>query len=161
MACQHWFRWWLGVNGQQAITWTNVDQVLWCHMASLGHNDLKKIFTFGSSLNCIPCFAYPLAWQPGASKTASQARETCLVYVMQSHVGEATFFQAKQVKKMDVLSEPVQVTAQCKICKKPPFSDISMVGNLISLYGFVYYAFIRRPTVGHHLACRSPTTVQC
>ena len=120
MACQHWFRWWLGVNGQQAITWTNVDQVLWCHMASLGHNDLKKIFTFGSSLNCIPCFAYPLAWQPGASKTASQARETCLVYVMQSHVGEATFFQAKQVKKWTCCQNQFRLLLSAKSVKSHP-----------------------------------------
>ena len=28
----------LGAVRQQAITWTNVDQVIWCHIASLRHN---------------------------------------------------------------------------------------------------------------------------
>ena len=28
MISRHWFRWWLGAVRQQAITWTNVDQVL-------------------------------------------------------------------------------------------------------------------------------------
>ena len=39
---QHWFRQWLDVVRQQAITWTSADQVLWRHMASLaiGHNEL-------------------------------------------------------------------------------------------------------------------------
>ena len=30
--------WW-----HEAITWTNVDQVLWCHMVSLGHNELPEL----------------------------------------------------------------------------------------------------------------------
>ena len=29
------------LNRKQAITWTNDDHVLWCRMASLGHNELK------------------------------------------------------------------------------------------------------------------------
>ena len=29
----------LGAVRQQAITWTNVDQVLWIHMVSLGQNE--------------------------------------------------------------------------------------------------------------------------
>ena len=28
-------------NRKQAITWTTVDQAVWHHMASLGHNELK------------------------------------------------------------------------------------------------------------------------
>ena len=43
MISQHWSRWWLVAVRQQAITWTtNVDKVLWCHMASPGHNVLLK-----------------------------------------------------------------------------------------------------------------------
>ena len=30
---QHWFRWWFGATGHQAITRVNVDPVLCCHMA--------------------------------------------------------------------------------------------------------------------------------
>ena len=37
---QHWFRYWIGAVRQQAITWANVDPDLYCHMASLGHNEL-------------------------------------------------------------------------------------------------------------------------
>ena len=37
----HWFRNWLGAIRQEAITWTNVFQYLYCHMASLGHNELR------------------------------------------------------------------------------------------------------------------------
>ena len=44
MSSQHWFRLWLGAVRQQAITWTNVDQVLWCHMPSLGHNELRFFY---------------------------------------------------------------------------------------------------------------------
>ena len=40
MISQHWFRQWLVAVRQQAITWTNVDQVLRRHMASPGHNVL-------------------------------------------------------------------------------------------------------------------------
>ena len=39
---KHWLEW-LGAIGHQAFTWTNVDKVLWCHMASLDHNELIKI----------------------------------------------------------------------------------------------------------------------
>ena len=38
---QHWFRWWLGTERQQAITWSNVEQNPCPHMASLGPNELK------------------------------------------------------------------------------------------------------------------------
>ena len=38
MASQYLFIWWLGAVRQQVITWTNVDQVLWHHIASLRHN---------------------------------------------------------------------------------------------------------------------------
>ena len=40
LSCQHWFRLWLGANGQQAITWANVDQGLCRHTASLDPNEL-------------------------------------------------------------------------------------------------------------------------
>ena len=40
MISQHWFRSWLGAVRQQAIIWANVNQVLWHHTASLGHNEL-------------------------------------------------------------------------------------------------------------------------
>ena len=38
MISQHWFNWWLGVNGIQVITCSNVDHYLDCCMASVGHN---------------------------------------------------------------------------------------------------------------------------
>ena len=43
--CHWWlipffFRKWLGAIRQQAITWANNYQVLWCHMAALGHSKL-------------------------------------------------------------------------------------------------------------------------
>ena len=44
MISQHWFRWWLGVVRQQAITWVNVDLVLCHHMVSLGHNGLTSSY---------------------------------------------------------------------------------------------------------------------
>ena len=37
-----WFRQWLGAVRQQAITWTNVDQDMCRHLASLGLNELNK-----------------------------------------------------------------------------------------------------------------------
>ena len=40
MISQYWFSWWLGVIRHQAITWTNVDQALWWHMASQVQNEL-------------------------------------------------------------------------------------------------------------------------
>ena len=40
MISHHWFNWWLCAVRQQAITPTNIDQVLWCQMAFLGHNEL-------------------------------------------------------------------------------------------------------------------------
>ena len=42
MISQYWFRLWLGVVRQQAITWANVDPDLCHHMASLGHNELQN-----------------------------------------------------------------------------------------------------------------------
>ena len=44
MRNQHWFRKWLGAVRQQAIAWAIVDRDLCHHMASLGHNVLKKIW---------------------------------------------------------------------------------------------------------------------
>ena len=35
-----WIRKWLGTVRNQTITWINVDQVWWCHMASLYYNEL-------------------------------------------------------------------------------------------------------------------------
>ena len=43
MRSQHWFRKWLDAIRQQAITWTNVDPELRCHMVSLGHNELNLL----------------------------------------------------------------------------------------------------------------------
>ena len=43
MISQHWFRWWLGAIRHQAITWANVDPVLYHHMASFGHSELINI----------------------------------------------------------------------------------------------------------------------
>ena len=40
MAHQHWFRQWLGVVRRQDIIWANVDPVLRCDIASLGHSGL-------------------------------------------------------------------------------------------------------------------------
>ena len=41
MVIQHWFGYgFSGAVRQQAITWTNIDRVLWRHMASLGRNGL-------------------------------------------------------------------------------------------------------------------------
>ena len=53
MISQHWFRQWLGVVRQQAITWTRVDQDLQCHTASLGPNELIQ-----SSWYAIYCDTY-------------------------------------------------------------------------------------------------------
>ena len=41
MMSKHWFRQWLGVVRQQAITWANVDPELCRHMVPLGHNEIK------------------------------------------------------------------------------------------------------------------------
>ena len=43
MISLHCFRWWLGAVRHQAITWTNVDQVLWHQLVLLGHNELKTL----------------------------------------------------------------------------------------------------------------------
>ena len=34
---------WLGAVTQQAIAWTDIDQVLWYHMSSSGHNVLMGL----------------------------------------------------------------------------------------------------------------------
>ena len=38
MIYQQWLWWWLGAITHQVITRANVNKVLWCHIASLGHN---------------------------------------------------------------------------------------------------------------------------
>ena len=51
---QHCFMWWLGAWWQQTITWTIVDQDVWHHMASLGHNRFNPFnaqSTFGNMKN--------------------------------------------------------------------------------------------------------------
>ena len=48
MISQHWSRWWLGAIRQQAITWANADSELCCHIASLGHNELRKPSAYNS-----------------------------------------------------------------------------------------------------------------
>ena len=50
MISQHWFRLWLGVVRQQAITRTNADPDLCCDMASLSHNE-SQIWTRTNSNN--------------------------------------------------------------------------------------------------------------
>ena len=45
MTSQHWFRLWLGAMRLQATTWANVDQALFCHMASLGHNEWNDSYS--------------------------------------------------------------------------------------------------------------------
>ena len=47
MISQHWFRWWHGAVRQQVITWANVDPDLCCHMASIGHELLRKLILPG------------------------------------------------------------------------------------------------------------------
>ena len=42
MICQHWLMWLLGVVRHQAITWSNIDQVLWHHMSSLDDNESNQ-----------------------------------------------------------------------------------------------------------------------
>ena len=39
---QHWFRWWLGALRRQTITGVNIHSDLCRHMASVGHNDLRR-----------------------------------------------------------------------------------------------------------------------
>ena len=41
MKSQNWFSQWLGAIRQQAISWTNVDPDLCCHMALLGNNSFS------------------------------------------------------------------------------------------------------------------------
>ena len=41
---QYWFRLWLGAIRQNAMIWANVDQVLQCHMLSLGLGELMYNF---------------------------------------------------------------------------------------------------------------------
>ena len=41
MTSHRWFRFWLGTVRQQAITSTNIDQVLWRHMTSISLNGLN------------------------------------------------------------------------------------------------------------------------
>ena len=41
MRSQHWFRQWLGATRQQAIAWTNIAQILWRLVATLGYNEFK------------------------------------------------------------------------------------------------------------------------
>ena len=40
---QHWFRYWLGAVRQQAIIRANVNPDLFCHLTSLGHNELTML----------------------------------------------------------------------------------------------------------------------
>ena len=58
MICQNRFRLWFGAARQQAITWTNVDNVddLCRHMVSLGDNELSHILMMMSSQTWIEYF---------------------------------------------------------------------------------------------------------
>ena len=52
----HWFRWGLGTVRQQAITWTNIDSNLCCHVALLQHDERKScivLTTFYVSFVCV------------------------------------------------------------------------------------------------------------
>ena len=40
-------------NMQQAITWTNVDHVLWCHLASQGHHEWRNSEITHNQIICI------------------------------------------------------------------------------------------------------------
>ena len=70
MISQHWFRWWLDAVRQQAITWTNVDVDPWCHIASIGNNELNlcilymynmsHIFTHGYLVHCSTLVKFPM-----------------------------------------------------------------------------------------------------
>ena len=52
---QHWFKLWIGVIGQQAINWTNVDLYLHVcrHMGSV-EGDMSNYSYFNRSLGNIP-----------------------------------------------------------------------------------------------------------
>ena len=50
---QHWFRYWLGADRQQAITWGNVDPDL-CHRSELlGHNELRQERIYSGPYCCL------------------------------------------------------------------------------------------------------------
>ena len=53
MISQCWFRYWLDGVRQQVITWANVDPTPCCHMASLGHVELKS-FMFWVRSRTVP-----------------------------------------------------------------------------------------------------------
>ena len=48
MVSQHWFRYCLSAIRQQVITWASVDQDLWRHIASLGHDVVTLLVLVGS-----------------------------------------------------------------------------------------------------------------
>ena len=48
---------------QQAITWTNVDPMLWCSMSSVGHNELSS---FEGSRVVDEFTTYPWSWEIAA-----------------------------------------------------------------------------------------------
>ena len=52
----------------QAIIWTNDDQVLWCHMASLGHNELKVERVNSVNKPASVCMADSHVWLPSLRK---------------------------------------------------------------------------------------------
>ena len=47
---------WLCGGRQQAITWTNVDQVLWRHIASLWYNEVSWRIWFITTTNSFRCY---------------------------------------------------------------------------------------------------------
>ena len=46
MISQYWISYWLGAIRHQANTWASVVPVLYCHMASLGHNELRYVYSY-------------------------------------------------------------------------------------------------------------------
>ena len=43
----------------KAIIWTNIEQVLWCYMASLSHNG-ERVYTWVASVYHVRCSSYTL-----------------------------------------------------------------------------------------------------
>ena len=63
--CQHWGRWWLGAVRHQAITWANVEPVLWGHMVSLSLNILT-LLVLKPDYSRTKSIQYHGCWCPGS-----------------------------------------------------------------------------------------------
>ena len=42
MRSKQWLRFWIGAINRQAVTWANLEPVLWNHMTSLGHDKMNN-----------------------------------------------------------------------------------------------------------------------